>query len=92
MEALIITTPENLQKLIKEAVNSAWLERDQAEKANDITKEFYSRHEAAKILNVSVSTIDRMIKDGSLTKKKIRSKTLIPAFQLIAIKDKILAA
>lgn len=37
-----------------------------------------TRHEAAKMLHVSLSTIDRLLKQHKLTKVKVGSKTLIP--------------
>ena len=37
-----------------------------------------TRQEAKEILHVSMPTIDRMIKDGSLPKRKVRGRVLIP--------------
>lgn len=42
----------------------------------------YTRHEASQVLNVSLSTIDRLIKDQKVTRIKVGSKTLIPRKQV----------
>lgn len=52
--------------------------------------ESVSRKNAALELGVSLSTIDRMIKDGTLSKGKIRSKTVIPRFQINRLKSSLL--
>ena len=92
MEGIILTTKSELDNYIQNAVSAAFVSNLSRIKETSKSKNFYSRHEAAQELNCSVSTIDRMIRDGELSKKKIRSKTVVPAFQVQAIKDKMLAA
>jgi len=92
MGNLIITTEEKLQTLIKDAVRDAISNHFILDSNPPTRKDLYTRHEAAQELNCSVSTIDRMIRDGDLTKSKIRSKTVVPAYQVKAFKEKLLAA
>lgn len=44
---------------------------------------FFTRHEAARIAGVSVSTLDRLVRDGHVPFKRIRGRVLFPKRKFI---------
>jgi excisionase family DNA binding protein len=44
---------------------------------------FFTRHEAARIAGVSVSTLDRLVRDGHVPFKRIRGRVLFPKRRFI---------
>lgn len=62
MEAIVVTTPEQLKKLFREVLN-------EAQKANEKTQDFserLTRFEAAKFLEVTPQTMSNYVKRGLL--------------------------
>jgi len=92
MEGIILTTKLELENYIQRSIDQAFINHLSKLKESSHQKDFYTRFEAAQELHCSVSTIDRMIRDGDLTKSKVRSKTVVPAYQVKAFKEKLLAA
>ncbi len=45
---------------------------------------FFTRHEAAMVAGVSVSTLDRLVKDGQVPVKRVRGRVLLLKTKFIA--------
>lgn len=53
-------------------------------RADDLEK-LLTRKEAAAALNISMPTLDRSLRDGSITKRRIRGSVRIPESAVLAI-------
>ncbi len=75
MKDIILTTNEQLQLLISEAVSKAF-ESFQATEAptNEDTPQFITRKEAAKILGISLNTLHIWTKEERLKAYKMKSR------------------
>lgn len=71
---LIITSPEELQKIVDESVQRAFNNLPQAEPKKEIT--YIPRIETAKKLHISLVSLWKLTKEGKLNSYKIGSKVL----------------
>lgn len=73
---------QDLSVKLESIENSIGLLRGIVMKSLSSEPDLLTRQEVSKRLNVSLSTVDRLIKDQKLTKVKVGSKSLIPLSQI----------
>lgn len=81
MQELIITTPESLSQIVNKAISKEInsLKEILSNQSKGLDKEWLTRKEKADKENISVSMVDKLVRAGTFTKKKIGRKTLIKA-------------
>lgn len=62
---------------------------DSTRKESEEEKPYYTRREAKIETGLSLSTIDRLLSNGDLTRNKILSKTVIPGHQIRDLKARL---
>ena len=70
---LVVIPPEQLRELVTEAVKIALINNQTVlpVKVADTQPKLVTRHQAADLLNVSLSTVDNYIREGILIKKRL---------------------
>lgn len=81
MQEFIITTPESLSEIVNKAVSKeiSSLKEMLTNQTKGLDKDWLTRREKAQKENISISMVDKLVRAGTFTKKKIGRKTLIAA-------------